>query len=49
MGELCLGCGWEPEVLEIVELVVRDREEVRRWREREAQLGCHDAAGGALL
>jgi hypothetical protein len=26
-----------PEVLEIVEVVVRDREDVRRWREWEAK------------
>jgi hypothetical protein len=34
MGEPCNGCGWAPDVTEVIELVVGDRADVAGLRER---------------
>ena len=35
-GEPCPACGWSPDVVNIVEVVVRNREEVLRWQQEMA-------------
>jgi len=35
-SEPCTACGWSPEVVKIVEVIVNSREEVLRLREMEA-------------
>jgi hypothetical protein len=35
-GEACAGCGWAPNVTQIVEVVVTSREDIARWAESEA-------------
>jgi hypothetical protein len=34
MGEPCLVCGWAPEVTEVIEIVVSDRDDATRALER---------------
>ena len=32
----CPGCGWEPDVIEVVEIVIRDREELAAFNQATA-------------
>jgi hypothetical protein len=38
-GEPCAACGWTPSIIEVVEALVRSREDLARWARNSADTG----------